>query len=327
MKAKILHICTILMVISMKMTAQINLYTEDLPRFFKTFDAVVSINDSIKQTEIIQTEYLDKASKGLKEFLQMTGVKIEDLRKSIILNKENYTNKRQWILSVLNQEQLINKKIEKFKKLYPDFRDGDIYFCIGANRTGGTINDKTVYIGAEVIANERLNWALFTVMHEFTHTQQWTQRNMVRLMSDESLVKDYMSTHTQLLGRALEEGLADFVAELVIGESIAKSNPTGHTGFGLKNEQIVWTEFKKEMFLIFDQKMGWVSGKREINGKIVEDLGYLIGHQMCKSYYNKAKNKQQALKEMLATNFTDENAKKFLIASGYLTEKERLEIK
>ena len=30
---------------------------------------------------------------------------------------------------------------------------------------------------------------------------------------------------------------------------------------------------------------------------------------------------------MLATNFTDENAKKFLIASGYLTEKERLEIK
>ncbi len=259
--------------------------------------------------------------------MQMTGINTIELRKYIRSNKESLTKKRPWIMSVLKQQATIEKKIERFKKLYPDFRDGDIYFCVGVNRTGGTINDKTVYIGTEVVATDKENWAVFTVLHEFTHTQQWTQRNMVRLMSSDSLVKNYMSTHTQLLGRALEEGLADFTGELVNGESLAKINPGGHTAFGLKNEQSVWATFKKEMFLTFDQKMGWVSGKREMNGRTVEDLGYFVGHQICKSYYNKSKNKEQALRDMLATNFTDENAKKFLISSGYLTKKEVEEIR
>jgi uncharacterized protein YjaZ len=89
--------------------------------------------------------------------------------------------------------------------------------------------------------------------------------------------------------------MADFVAELVNGESLAKTNPYGHTAFGLKNEQAVWDAFKKEMFLPFDHNMGWLYGSsgREINGEKVRDLGYFVGHQICKSYYNKAKNKNR----------------------------------
>ena len=57
------------------------------------------------------------------------------------------------------------------------------------------------------------------------------------------------------------------------------------------------------------------------------DLGYFVGHQICKRYYTNSKNKKQALKEMLELHLNDENAKRFLFASGYLTQKEFEEIK
>lgn len=310
--------------------SQIILHTEDLPRFYKAFDNVLTTTDSTKQIEFLNSLYIEQASKGLREFIKMRNLNTNDWRKFILQEKQSLIEKRPLIMSVLAQQPLIIQKIDRFKKLYPDFRDGDIYFLVGVNNTGGTINDKTVYVGAEVVASNRKNWAVSTVLHEFTHTQQWTQRNMVRLMSNDSLVKDYMSSHTQLLGRCLEEGLADFVSELVNEESLAKTIPSGHTAFGLKNEKEIWSFFKKDIFLAFDGNtgMGWLnSGKRKINGQEVSDLGYFVGHQICKSFYKKAKNKEQALKDMIGMNFTDENAKNFLLESGYLTQKELEQLK
>ena len=327
MKFLILVSTVLLLFGTQETTAQINVHTEDLPRFYEAFDKVLSTTDSVKQVEFLQKIYIDKASNGLKDIIAMRQINVSDFRKFILDNKQSLSEKRPWIMSVLKQQALIEDKITIFKKLYPDFREGDIYFIVGNNNTGGTIRDKTVYIGTEVISSSQENWAVPTVLHEFTHTQQWTQRNIIRLMSSDSLVKDYMGTHTQLLGRSIEEGMADFVGELVNGTSLAKTNPGGHTAFGLQNEKQIWEAFKKEMLLPFDQKMGWIWGKREFNGKSVDDLGYFVGHQICKSYYNNAKNKELALKEMLATNLTDENAKKFLIASGYLTKEESEQLK
>lgn len=230
-------------------------------------------------------------------------------------------------MSVLSQEAIIVKKINRFKKLYPDFREGDIYFCVGINNSGGTVNDRTVYIGTEVMASDKENWALSIVLHEFTHTQQWVQRNITRLKSSDSLAKEYFKTHSQLLGKCLDEGIPDFVSELVNEESLAKTYPTGHTAFGLKNEQVIWHDFKKDMFLPYDDSKGWLYSKREINGEKITDLGYFVGYQIAKTYYKNAKNKQQALKEMIELDFNDENAKKFLFASGYLSQKEMIELK
>lgn len=310
-----------------KATAQIKLHTEDLPRFYQAFDSVFTTTDSAKQIAYINEFYVNKASKGLKEFMELRGGNVVDWRKLMLNDKQNLIEKRPLIMSVLNQEAIITTKINRFKKLYPDFREGDIYFCVGINNSGGTINDRTVYIGTEVMASNNKNWALSTVLHEFTHTQQWVQRNITRLKSSDSLVKEYFKIHSQLLGRCLEEGVPDFVSELVNEESLAKTYPTGHTAFGLKNEQIIWDTFKKEMFLPYDHSKGWLYSKREINGEKITDLGYFVGYQIAKSYYNNAKNKKQALKEMIELDYTDENAKKFLFTSGYLSQKEIDELK
>ena len=326
MKSKVLIIAISFFFIQ-KATAQVNLYSEDIPRFFQAFDSLSTTKDTLKQIEFVKSLYIDKASKGLKDFMRLRENNTIEMWKYAVSNKQNITEKRPWMLSVMEQQAIIKKKVKKFKKIYPDFREGDVYFCVGRNNSGGTIFDKTVYIGTEVLATDKDNWAVFLALHEFTHTQQWTQRNILRLQSDTTFLNDYKRTHTQLLGQCLEEGMADFVAELVNGEDLAKTNPFGHTAFGLKNEQAVWNEFKKEIFLPFDYSMGWLYAKREINGEKISDLGYFVGHQICKSYYNKSKNKKQALKEMLALNLKDDNSKKFLIASGYLTAKEIEQLK
>jgi len=308
-------------------TAQINLHTEDLPRFYQAFDSVLTTIDSVKQIDFVNKLYVEKASKGLRKFMELRGGNSNEWRKFILKEKQILIEKRPWIMSVLKQQPLIEKKINRYKKLYPNFREGDIYFCVGINNSGGTINDRTVYIGTEVVSSNKPDWAVSIVLHEFTHTQQWTQRNIIRLKSSDTLVNEYMKTHNQLLGRCIEEGMADFVSELVNMESLAKTNPLGHTAFGLKNEKAIWTDFKKEMFLANDWKLGWLYNKREINGQKIDDLGYFVGHQICKSYYKNAKNKKQALKEMIELDLTDDNSREFLIQSGYLTREEIKELK
>jgi hypothetical protein len=322
MKKNFVFICLGLYLFLQKANAQITLHTEDLPRFFQAFDSVLTTSDSVKQITFIKELYEDKASKGLQQFMKLRDGNAVSWRNLILKEKANLIQKRPWIMSVLKQQPLIGKKINRFKKIYPNFRNGDIYFCVGINNSGGTIYDNTVYIGTEVASSSSSDWAVSLVLHEFTHTQQWVQRNIITLEGNDSLANEYMRTHDQLLGKCLEEGMADFVAELVNEKSLAITNPTGHTAFGLKNEKIIWEEFKKDMFLPFDQKKGWLYSKRKVNGEEKSDLGYFVGYQICKSFYNQSKNKKKALEEMLIENLTDELAKKFLIKSGYLSSEE-----
>lgn len=302
------------------LNAQITLHTEDLPRFFAAFDSVLTTKDSVLQDKIIQEIYVDKASDGLKKFMEIRGGNTVAWRKFINSNTQNLIEKRPYILSVLNQEKVINKKINRFKKLYPAFRDGDIYFCVGINNSGGTIYDNTVYIGTEVAANSKPDWAISLVLHEFTHTQQWVQKNMAKLLTDSTMVQEYEKTHNLLIGKCIEEGMADFVGELANGESLAKTHPKGHTAFGLKNEALIANLFKKDMFKNFDWNDGWLYSQKDINGEKISDLGYFMGYQICKSYYKNSKDKKKALDEMLNLNLTDENSKDFVKKSRYFSE-------
>jgi len=302
-----------LLVLGGKGYAQIKLHTEDLPRFYQAFDSVVATSDTSKQLALIQQLYVDKASSGLKEFMELRGGNTREWRNFIVKNQLALQEKRPHILSVLTQQPEILRRIALFKSYYPDFRDGDIYFCVGINNSGGTIQDRTVYIGTEVAANSSPDWSVYLVLHEFVHTQQWTQRHLKELQADSLAGQQYMDTHRNLLGKCLEEGMADFVAELVLGKPLS----SGYITFGLKHEQSVWKEFYKEMNQPFDHKKGWLYAERNIEGETVRDIGYFIGYKICKSYYDRAKNKKKALSHMIGLNLTDDNAKQFLMSSGY----------
>jgi uncharacterized protein YjaZ len=109
-----------------------------------------------------------------------------------------------------------------------------------------------------------------------------------------------------LLGKSLSEGSADFIGELIAGGNIT---PNLHE-YGNPREKQLWLEFKKEMN--GTNESNWLYQADKAKDKPA-DLGYYIGYKIVESYYNKAKDKKQAIKDIL--EIKDFNA--FLTASGY----------
>jgi len=50
---------------------QTKIFTSDIDNFWTAYDSVQTTEDTIKQLEFIQKLYLDKASSGLKEFMEI----------------------------------------------------------------------------------------------------------------------------------------------------------------------------------------------------------------------------------------------------------------
>jgi hypothetical protein len=287
--------------------AQYSVHTEDITNFWVAFDSVEKVNDKEKQMAIIQKLYMDKASSGLKSFMKLRDGNVEKWQDMMINAKEEMLRKRPYIESVLTQKSIIDAKLEYFKKLYPDFKQGDIYFTIGVGNSGGTTTEKDVLIGCEVVANEKPDWAVAIVIHEFMHTQQ------------------YLSSAPSLLVQTIFEGMADFVAELVNEKPMAQVYPNSYIDFGLKNETAIWESYKKYMFSNNANLFDWLYGStgRNINGVQMKDLGYFMGYAFCKKYYENAPDKTKAIKEMLQIDLSsNEKARAFLLASGYVPKKD-----
>jgi Predicted Zn-dependent protease (DUF2268) len=283
--------------------AQIEVITSDITNFWIAFDSVQTTPDTAKQAAFIQKYYLDKASFGLKYTIDFTEKKAADWVGFIGDSREKLQRIRPYTLYILAQKPVLDKKIAYFKELYPDFKKGNIYFVIGTGIFGGRVSEGKVIVGAEVEANEKPDWPIGIVLHEFVHTQQFPPKRLA------------------LLGNTIMEGMADFIAEVVNQQDLAVTYPDRHTAFGNKNEKAVWAEFKKYVSSSGDFKFfDWLYGStgRTINEVNMRDLGYFVGYKICKSYYEKATDKKAAIKEMLALDCsTDENAKAFLIKSGY----------
>ena len=286
--------------------AQYKVYTQDVVHFWEAFDSVQTTSDKEQQIAIIQRLYVDRATIGLKEFMELRGGKPEYWQDMMERNKEGLERIRPMTLSVLEQKPVIDEKLERLKALYPDFKPADVYFTIGIGNTGGTVKENHVLIGCEVVASDKEDWAVPIVMHEFIHTQQQAE------------------TNGHLLAHCIHEGMADFLSELTLDRPLAEIHPGGYIDFGLRNEQEVWKDFKKYMpSTVPHNYFGWLYSGRVVNKQKLNDLGYYMGYHICKSYYEKATDKEQAVKDMITLDLkSDENARAFLLKSGYVPDRD-----
>lgn len=301
--------------IALTTKGQTVIHTEDITHFWQAFDSIQTTNDREKQIFFLQKYYLDKASYGLKYTKKQTysdGDNDFDAKnwvESILLTKEKFQRIRPFTQNNLEkQKEILQEKFTYFKKLYPDFRPIDIYFVMGMGVFGGRAEGTNLIIGAELMANESPDWAISMPLHEFVHTLQ--------------TIRD-----DALLQHCIMEGTADFVAEIVNQKSLTQTYPGGYIDFGNKNEKAVWSEFKKYLISseLNNKFFNWLYGSkgREINGVQVKDLGYFMGYTFCRAYYESAKDKKQALKEIIEWDLsTPEKAREFLLKSGYVPKKD-----
>jgi hypothetical protein len=197
--------------------------------------------------------------------------------------------------------------------LFPRFISwSEVYFMVGRMNTGGTATLVGLLIGVEMYSkteetplSELNNWqktAVGTadgipiiVAHELIHYQQ-KNAHLTALFGGE----------VSLLGKSLSEGSADFVGELISG---GNQNQALHA-YGNPREKQLWLEFRKEMNSL--DSSNWLYQGDRAKDKPA-DLGYYIGYKIVEAYYNKAKDKKQAVKDIL--EIKDFNA--FFAASGY----------
>ncbi len=298
----------VFMLLTLLCNAQNKVYTNDIKNFWEAFDSIQKTSDKTKQIYFIQKYYIDKASVGLKIALKKFEYTPIQWTEMINNEAEKLTRIRPFTTNTSSQEKILNDKLSFFKSIYPNSKNGTIYFLIGVGQFGGNAVGENLIIGSEVMANDKDDWAISICLHEYVHTQQG-------------------KNNYHFLSHCITEGMADFVAELINQKSLAMTYPGGYIDFGNKNEAEIWKKFKS--YIGSNEENGtyynWMYGSKgiSINGTTVKDLGYFMGYKICKSYYDNATDKRTALAEIIELDLsTDEKAKEFLLKSGYVKSKD-----
>lgn len=317
MRPSILFVAVIFMQVSCKNNGtshidsfhedSLKIVTSDIENFWSAYDRLSSSSDSV---EIFQKYYLDKASPEFQEFLKLRNFTAEEYVESIKKFPSFWKSVRPMTEKIELRKKELIPFFNKMKKLYPLFKQPDVCFAIGTIRTGGTVSEGLILIGAEIAAADstidksefddgnfmkavlgKTGDIMGIVAHETIHTQQPED--------DEN---------TSLLEQAISEGAADFLATLLLGK---RTMSVATFEYGAKHEESLWKEF------YIDVREGKSSGDTDwfydYRSNRPADLGYFIGYKITESYYNHAKDKKKAIKDIIEI----ENPVDFLEKSKY----------
>lgn len=285
--------------------ANAKLVTADIHNFWKAYDAAAK--DTASRKQIFIEKYFNKATPGLQDYYRTKIGSIDAFVRNQDKKPAFYKAIRSNTLAIDVMKKEIAVNLVKLKNLYDDAVFPNIYFMIGRWNSAGTASDNGMLLGIDQIVNtpdipqhelnlwEKNNFQLaerlpVIVTHELIHSQQTK-----------------MKEDTTLICYAVMEGMADFMCELITGK-----NPSQRQyDFARTRKKQVWEDFKKEMFL--NRAYNWIANGSQETAEKPSDLGYYVGYEICKSYYDNATNKKQAIKDF----FTITDYKAFLEKSGY----------
>lgn len=289
--------------------------TLDIQNFWKAYDQIIRTKDSLKQIEIIQTQYIDKGTDGLKGIMKVKRYTPTTYIKAINSYPLFWNSVRKNTLTAGTYAYNIESGIEKLRKIYPKLKPSKVYFTIGALYSVGTTVDDKVLIGSEIamadnkvittefgknlshlpvyFATNKLNNLTFLNVHEYIHTQQKT------------------TIGNNLLSQTIIEGVAEYITTI----ALKTSSPNEQITYGKINDKKIKKAFVKEMFSTNFENWIWNSSENEFK---MRDLAYYVGYAICEKYYSLAFDKKLALKKMIELDYNNQDSlTKFVESSKY----------
>lgn len=284
---------------------KVQLVTTDIHNFWTAYDAAAK--DTANRKQIFTDLYFNKATPGLQDYFQLKIGSIDAFVKNQDKKKDFYKAIRPMTLKIDVMTKEIRSYLVQLKGLYADAVFPNIYFVIGRWNSAGTASDNGMLLGVdqqvktpdiplhELNLWEKNNFQLaerlpVIVTHELIHSQQTK-----------------MKEDTTLLCYAVIEGMADFMCELITGKNPSQRQHE----FAKTRKKQIWEDFKKEMFL--QRYYNWIANGDQESAEKPADLGYYVGYEICKAYYDNAKDKRQAIVDF----FHIQDYKAFLEKSGY----------
>lgn len=258
--------------------------TSDITQFWESFDQIDELGNKSFQS------YLDEGTTGLKSFIPKRIINSDTLYRVVVDNYDFYLQNK-----ILPQElKSVNEEIQfiynRFSKLFPSAKVPTLYYVIGALSSDGAATKEGIIIALESFSETTSIPPL--AAHELIHFNQ----------SD-----NHEST---LLFQTLKEGAASFLGFLISGIHLQPST----FKYGDLHKERLMPEFVSLM-----KGSNYTDWLYSISRKDDRpyDLGYWLGFEICKAYYDQSTDKQVAIAEILDIK----NAEEFLEKSGFL-EKE-----
>ena len=286
--------------------------TKDIHHFWKAYD--LSEKKPSNARKIYKEYYFNKASDGMEDY---AGAKISSINyfiKHIQSHPKLYRTIRENTLKVDDHRKKIQQSFKNFKALYKDAKFPDVYFIIGAFTSGGTVSDAGLLIGTNQMSDgdnvntEELNFREKMLMNKSKYLPHVVAHELIHFQ------QNGMKRDTITLGYAIKEGMADFLGELISGDTANRKIFDWTKG----KEKQIWSDFKKDMY--FDRYNNWIANSGSASKDSYPDLGYWIGYEICKSYYENFKNKKQAIYNMLHV----QDYRKFLTDSKWEIKLEKM---
>jgi uncharacterized protein YjaZ len=270
--------------------------TADVGRFYKIYEAAHR-NPTAEQ---LQRDYIDQGSAGLHHLAAIRNVTGQTIAKAIAAHPQIFSDASRCIAVMPRVHKRLTAALSRLGRLYPRAQFPSVTIAISRGKPVAVADSTGVIVGLEALcAVNYLNpnvedRFVHTAAHEYTHVQQALQSPAF-----------YNNPKPTVLDASLIEGAADFVAALAARETAfhspyAPSDPARDKDVEI---QFVADEDKTDL-------SNWID-----NGTLTEpgDLGYWVGYRIVETYYDRAIDKRQALRDIIEMK----DAKAFIARSGW----------
>lgn len=273
----------------------------DVKNFARALRLMAAGGDSLA---ILQAEYLDAATPGLRLFADDHDLTPERLRTALRRQPRAYRALMDLPERLEAQEGVLRKAYAALKRTVPDAIFPPTYYLVGASRGINEASPEGILLSMEMSSGAEEK--ALTALHEMVHIQQALAQGMEQY---QSLYGD--GPNRTLLALAVREGSATFVAHLASGGRMFEAEHRAERmDFLLEREAAIWKRFETEMLGSEPGEWMWT---QPTDPEQPRDIGYTVGFRITEAYYERAPDKAKAVQKILA--LTDYPA--FLASSGY----------
>jgi hypothetical protein len=283
--------------------------TSDIDNFWTLFDKIGKPGAD----KLLMNDYIMKGSQGLRTFFEVRmGLRVTNIIETISKRRKYFESIRPVTQSLYRYKPRMIEAAHKLKELYPPAIFPPTTFAIGTFGAFGTADGGSgQLIGAEFLCDT--NTVVKDGLTDWEKTVVADTSKILGILIHELIhVEQQTAFSNTLLGKAINEGAADFITQLILGYNI---NTRIHE-YGNAHEKELWEKFKVQMDA--DDTSEWLYNGENAKDKRPGDLGYYMGYKICEAYYHKIADEKKAVSDIL----TIKDFKKFLDESGY-SEKQK----
>lgn len=283
--------------------------TSDIDNFWKLFDKIGKPGAD----KLLMNDYIMKGTQGLRTFFEVRmGLRVTNIIETISKRRKYFESIRPVTQSLYRYKPRMIEAAHKLKELYPPAIFPPATFAIGTFGAFGTADGGSgQLIGAEFLCDT--NTVVKDGLTDWEKTVVADTSKILGILIHELIhVEQQTAFSNTLLAKAINEGAADFITQLILGYNI---NTRIHE-YGNAHEKELWEKFKVQMDA--DDTSEWLYNGENAKDKRPGDLGYYIGYKICEAYYHKIADEKKAVSDIL----TIKDFKKFLDESGY-SEKQK----